>query len=332
MKPLFRTTILVSLLAGFTGHAQTSIPALKEDLIQHAPETGQKKQEKIVIITGNRFSYPLVQKWIDDYNSIKPSVQIIIESRGASDPSQYDILSEVYEQDEEVKKSRQYVYVARYAILPVANSKSAFAKTYAEKGLSQGLINQLFFHDIYADKENVQEIKVPFTVYTRLQKAGAPIVFTKYFGYEQKDIKGKAIAGSDEHLLKAIVRDSTGVSYLPLPLIYDRTTKKPISGLTVLPVDLNGNGRLNDDEKFYADLTGVVQHLEGKEAKDFKNIPIGYLHLSIDKGNTNPEAIEFLNWVIQNGHTYLEEFGYLKPEPGRFTAEKIEQLSSKRAK
>src|SRR5258708_34464500 len=27
---------------------------------------GSNKQEKVVVITGTRFSYPLVQKWIDD--------------------------------------------------------------------------------------------------------------------------------------------------------------------------------------------------------------------------------------------------------------------------
>lgn len=286
------------------------------------PEAKTNKQ-KVVVVTGARFSYPLVQKWIDDYNLVNPNVQIIIESRGSSDPAQYDILAEVYEQDDEVKNNREYLNVARYAILPAANSKSAFAKTYVDKGLDKELINQLFFHDLYSDKENEKKIKAPYTVYTRLQKAGAPIVFTKYFGFEQKDIKGKAIAGSDEHLLKALLRDSTGVSYLPLALIYDRVSKKPIDGLTVLPVDLNGNGRINDDEKFYDDQTRVIQRLEEEEAKDINNIPIGYLHLSIDKRNASPEAIEFLRWVIYNGQNDLPDFGYLKPEPNRFEKEKF---------
>src|SRR5688572_13367215 len=58
---------------------------------------------KIVVITGNRFSYKLVQKWIDDYNKIAPNVQIIIESRGSSDPTKFDILAEVYTPDQEIR-------------------------------------------------------------------------------------------------------------------------------------------------------------------------------------------------------------------------------------
>jgi ABC-type phosphate transport system substrate-binding protein len=335
METISRTTILIGiLLTTVSAFAQTSLLAVSENstAVENLAKKATEKQDKIVIVTGTRFAYPLVQKWIDDYSTINPSAQIIIESRGSTDPSTYDILIEVYDQGEEIKKNREYLHIARYAILPIANSSSAFAKHFSDKGLNQDLINQLFFHDIYADKEKETTINEPYTIYTRLQKAGVPIVFTKYFGYEQKDIKGKAIAGSDEHLLKAIVRDSTGVTYLPLTLIYDHVTKKPHNGLTVLPVDLNGNRRINDDEKFYGDLSTVIERIEGTNLKDIKNIPIEYVHLSVDKRNVNPRAIEFLRWVINNSQDDLHDFGYLTPEPGRFEKEKFEQFASKRNK
>lgn len=289
-----------------------------------------KKNQKYVVITGVRFAYPLVQKWIDDYNKENPEVQIIIESRGSADPAKYDILIEAYDKDVELLKSREYVYFARYAVLPVANANSEFAKTYTDKGLNKDLINQLYFHDIFADKERQKEIKAPYTIYTRLQKAGAPVTFAKYFGHEHKEIVGKALAGSDEHLLKALLRDSLGVSYLPLTLAYDHVSKKPVDGLAILPVDLNGNGKVNDDEKFYNDLNNVVRQLEEKTAKEINNIPVEYLHASVDRVNSSPEAIAFLRWVIRNGPDDLHDFGYLKPEASRFEAEKFEQFASKK--
>ena len=293
------------------------------------PSTTVKKNQKYVVITGVRFAYPLVQKWIDDYNKENPEVQIIIESRGTADPAKYDILIEAYDKDVELLKSREYVYVARYAILPVANASSSFAKTYSVKGVNNDLINQLYFHNIFADTDKKRDIKEPFTIYTRLQKAGAPVTFAKYFGHEHKDIVGKSIAGSDEHLLKAILRDSTAVSYLPLTLAYDHSSKKPVDGLSILPVDLSGNGKINDDEKFYDNLDRVIDLLEQKSSKEINNIPIEYLHMSVD-GNGSPEAISFLRWVIHNGQKDLHEFGYLVPEPNRFQPDKFEQFASKR--
>lgn len=326
MANIFIKALVVLMLTSASLDAQHNIS--EED-----PSYGDDRNDPhIVLITGVRFAYPLTQQWIDDYNKVHPDVQLVIEARGSADPAKYDILIEAFDPDEEAKKNREQIYVARYAILPVANSNSAFARTYGEKGLNKDLINQVFFYDIYADKEKQTEIKSPYTNYTRLQQAGVPTVFARYFGYEQKDIKGKSIAGADEHLLKALLRDSTGVSYLPLTFIYDHTSGKPIDGLTVLPVDLNGNGKISDDERIVGDLATVIQQLESGSPKERKNIPVEYIHFSIDKGSSNKEAIDFLQWVISNGEKDLHAFGYLHPEPTRVDKGKLEQLTSKRIK
>ncbi len=315
--------------ATFTAVAQHSVsenPASAST----STEASDQKQQHIVRITGVRFVYPLLQNWIDGFNKDYPDVQVIIESRGSSDPSHYDILIEAYEHPDEIRKDREYLYIARYAVLPVANSQSAFAKIYSDKGLNKELIKQLFFHNIFSDKGEQTEIKAPFTVYTRLQKAGVPVTFSHYYGFEQKDIKGKAIAGADEHLLKAIARDSTALSYAPLPLIYDQDTGKPVDGLTILPVDLNGNGRVSDDEKFYNDASGVTSRLEESAPKDIQNVPIEYIHLSVDRKGVSTEAILFLQWVINNGQKDLHSFGYLNPEPKKLEREKFEQFASRK--
>ena len=111
-------------------------------------------------------------------------------------------------------------------------------------------------------------------------------------------------------------------------MIYDHTTKKPVDGLALLPVDLNGNGKISDDERFSNDLAAVVQRLEQKSSKELNNIPIEYINLSVDKTSGSPDAIAFLRWVIHNGLNDLHDFGYLKPEPVRFGAEKLEFFSS----
>jgi ABC-type phosphate transport system substrate-binding protein len=282
----------------------------------------------VVRMTGVRFAYPLVEQWIDRYSKLNPEVQIIIEWRGSQDPKEYDILVEAYEHPEDISNEREYVYFARYAILPVANSKSDFAKIYGSKGLTTQTIKQVFFHDIFSDKTREQKIAASFTTYTRLQKAGAPIVFAKYFKYEQKDLKGKGIAGSDDHLVKAVLRDSTGVAFLPMPVIYTRSTGTPVAGLSVLPVDLNDNGRISDDEKFYDGRASVIQRLSDAGPKGVFNVPIGYLHFSVDKKTANKEALSFIRWVIDNGLADLKDFGFLLPETSRLQVDKFAEFVS----
>lgn len=318
-----------SVLTTVSTFAQNSVASEKQDPGPDKTSLSENQPDpKVVVVTGARFSYKLVEKWIDEYNKVNPQIQIIVESRGSADPLKYDILAEVYEHEEEFKKDRKYIYVGRYAVLPVANNASSFARTYAEKGLNTDLIRQIFFHDIFSDKSKQKAIEEPYAVYTRLQKAGVPIVFSKYFGYDQKDIKGTSIAGADEHLLKAILRDSTGVTYLPLSLIYDEHTRKAVEGIAVLPVDLNGNKKVNDEEKFYETIDRVLETLEGQDRDKIKNIPVDYLHLSVDKSKASDEAIDFLKWVNEHGHEYLRDFGYLKPDGKRSEKEKFYEFAS----
>lgn len=278
-----------------------------------------------VVITGVRFAYPLLEKWIGDYKAANPQAQIRIETRTITDPQKYDLLIEAYEQEKEVKDTREYISVARYALFPIANAKSEFAKEYAEKGLNEKSYKQIFFHDIYAEKD--KSLTTPYTIYTRLQKAGAPITFAKYFGYEQKDIKGKAIAGADEHLIKALLKDETGITYTIPGLAYDLQTRKPTEGIAVIPVDLDGNGRISKEEKSLDNLDQLITSIETDKVK---NVPVEYIHISIAKQSTNAEAKKFLLWVADNADKDLHQFGYLKPDAKRLQDEKakLERLAA----
>ncbi|HPH47631.1 MAG TPA: hypothetical protein PKU83_11520, partial [Chryseolinea sp.] len=118
-------------------------------------------------------------------------------------------------------------------------------------------------------------------------------------------------------------------SYLPMNLLYDQKTGKPVQGITILPVDLNGNGKVSDDEKFYDAVSTVVTRLEEKNQKEINNIPTEYLNFSLDKHDSSPEAIAFLQWVLQNGQNDLHAFGFLKPEQARLEKEKQDEFVSK---
>ncbi|HYG00868.1 MAG TPA: hypothetical protein VD927_00425 [Chryseosolibacter sp.] len=280
---------------------------------QEVPPEQPVEGERVIIVTGARFSYNLVQRLIDEFNKEYPNVQIIIEARGSNDPENYDVLAEVYKHDEKRATAREYLYIARYAIVPIASSHSQFARIYQEKGLTTQLIRQIFFNNVFADHEDEEKLRAPFTVYTRFQKAGAPKVFADFYGFEQNDINGKAIAGSDEHLLKALLRDSTAISYLPMPVVYDNITGQVRDGVTVIPTDLDGNGKVKADERgFYISLRTATLALENE--KKSLNIPVGYLHLSVDKQNNNTSLKLFLRWVSQNSDRFVKEYGYLKTD------------------
>lgn len=279
---------------------------------------GQSAQPREVVVTGVRFAYPLLERWIDEYKKENPHSVVRIEPRTNIDPASYDLLLEAYEPSGAQQETREYLYLARYVLLPVANAQSPLATAYKSKGLTLDLIRQIYFNDITTDKKKRIDPSL-YRVYTRLQKAGAPITFAQYFGFEQANIKGKAIAGADEHLITSLLKDTLGITYSVPSQIYDLKTRAVRDGLTVLPVDTDNNGRLDKDENIYSTLDDL---LAATETKSLKNIPSSYLHVSLRKNNENPEALKFIRWVIAHGQADLHAYGFLLPERARYEQEK----------
>ena len=63
-------------------------------LVAFSPIFAQETSQNKVIITGVRFAYPLVDKWIKQYSAENPKVQVVIETRTITDPEKYDLLIE----------------------------------------------------------------------------------------------------------------------------------------------------------------------------------------------------------------------------------------------
>jgi phosphate transport system substrate-binding protein len=212
------------------------------------PEISAQTPPREVVISGARFASGIFESWIEEYRQLYPEVEFRIEDKGAAEFSDADLIIHGYRvSNSETDKSREYITIARYAILIVSNDKSPFAQYYGRKGINRDQIKQIFFFDPVENGDK-PELKMPFQVYTRVQLAPSPIVFAACFGYDQQHIHGRAIAGSDLHLVKSVQRDSLGITYLPLPLVYSPETGKTIGGIAVIPVDYDGNGRITDDE------------------------------------------------------------------------------------
>src|SRR5690606_21837975 len=105
--------------------------------------------------------------------------------------------------------------------------------------------------------------------------------------------------------------------------------KKTVEGLTIIPIDIDGNGKVKDDEKtIFASNETLMQKLE-EDRKD-KNVPIGHFHLSVNKNKVSTEAVTFLKWVTENGQSYLHDYGFLKALPNQVEKEQFNALASKK--
>src|SRR5512137_2800639 len=89
------------------------------------------------------------------------------------------------------------------------------------------------------------------SVYTRSDACGAADTWALYLdGHKQDNLKGTGI-NSDPGIGQAVTQDKLGIGYTNLSYAYDMETGVQLSGLRVVPIDVDGNGLIDDAENFY---------------------------------------------------------------------------------
>lgn len=254
-------------------------------------------------ITGTRFLFPLIERWGQEFNKVQPGVTIVVK-QGVSNPDINATAAPIKNQDPNKGK---YVTVSRFAIVPIVNSHNPSLQNLQSKGFSEK-----DFETIYFKKDNTSEKPSAFEgnplnyrVYSRTACTSA--TFSSAFGEELKNLKnvGERIE-NDNLLLETIAKDTLGVAYNDLGIVYDLKTRKPKAGISVVPSDLNGNGLIESSENFYNSLDAVIRNLESTSS----NLPPRGDFTLIFK-DTKPETAAFVDWILKDGQKYLHEYGFL---------------------
>lgn len=300
------------------------------------PEQAQAQEGKLqgtITISGAWALYPMVVKWAEEFQKIHPQVRIDVGAGGAG-KGMADALAriadigmvsrEIYPQ--EIEKGAWWVSVTRDAVVPTLNANNPLLQDLVACGLNRQALIDIWISAEVRDWKDVVAVtdktpgKTPLNVYTRSDACGAAKTWAKFLGQNQEDLLGVGVYG-DPGLAEAVRKDVLGIGYNNINYVYDVASKEQVPGIRVLPLDLNDNGRIDQDEDFYHDRDAIVQAIaEGK----YPAPPARDLHL-VSQGLPEKEAvIEFIKWVLTDGQKYVPPSGYIN-----LTAEKLREELSK---
>lgn len=257
-----------------------------------------------------QFTRPMMEKLIEEYNKVNPNFSATI-------------VKTLEETDASVVLSEQDLAtgsIGRFTILPVANSENELLNNKkVAKGLNDRLKRQLFverdlLEELDAEEEGEKEL--PGTVYSL---AGEHAITTAILAHELNTtpnrVKGKKIIGSEENLISAVKSHPDAISFNVASLIYDTATLQPQQGLTVLATDLDGNGRISDEERsVIGSLDKLTAYLDKLPRT---SLPTGSISIKTE----NQELKQFVNWTQTDGQHFLIAYGFLKAE-NQLTAQK----------
>jgi len=161
------------------------------------------------------------------------------------------------------------------------------------------------------------KVSVPIHIYTRSDAAGAAETWAKYFNKKQEDLLGVGVYG-DPGLAQAVKKDVTGIGYNNLAYLYDLKTRKQVAGVHALPIDVNGNGKIDPDENFYDTIDHLTDAIaDGK----YPSPPARNLGFLFKGKPAKPELVAFVKYVITDGQKFVDENGYIVLSKQKLTEE-----------
>jgi ABC-type phosphate transport system substrate-binding protein len=145
-------------------------------------------------------------------------------------------------------------------------------------------------------------------VYTRADACGAADTWALFLdGHKQEELGGTGI-NSDPGIAQAVIQDKRGIGFNNIGYAYDMDSGLQVSGLRVVPIDVDENGRIDEWEEFYGTKHEVATAIaEGL----YPSPPARDLYFVTKNGFSGP-AREFVRWVLTDGQQFVDEAGYVR--------------------
>lgn len=291
------------LLAAYIGGLQPAKAQVKDNL------------KGDISLSGAFALYPMVVKWAEEFKKIHPNVRIDISGGGAG-KGMTDALAKVVDlgmvsrevYDVEVKKGAVAFAVVKDAVVPTVNASNPVLADIKAKGLKRSAALNLWsgkcktWGDVLGTNS-----KVPVHVYTRSDACGAAETWAAWFGKRQEDLDGTAVFG-DPGVASAVQKDKIGIGFNNIAYAYDQKTRRPYAGLTIIPLDVNGNGKIDPEENFYDNSLSLIKAIvSGK----YPSPPARNLFLVSNGIPKKPVVVEFIKYILTEGQKYANATGYI---------------------
>jgi phosphate transport system substrate-binding protein len=273
-----------------------------------------------ISLSGAWALYPMGVRWADEFKKLHPDVKFDVSAGGAG-KGLSDAVAGIVDigmvsrevTPAELEKGAFPIAVTKDAVVPTMNGDNPFQDVILKKGIPQTAFVKMWI----GNKENnvawktilpeISDAKATVGVYTRSDSCGAAETWAKYLGKKQEDLTGVGVYG-DPGLAEAVRKDMLGVGFNNVNYAYDANSKREIKGLKVIPIDVNNNGVLDENEKMYAtrdELTKAIA--DGR----YPAPPARDLYFVTKGKPTSALVKKFIDWALTAGQKYVPEAGYI---------------------
>jgi len=257
--------------------------------------------------------YPLAVKWGEEFSKIHPDVKFEVDGGGAG-KGMTDVLSGQVEfgmvsreiSETEAAKGAIGFPVAKDAVIPTINENNPFYADLVKHGISQEQAKAIWIDGTIKTWGQLLGTSddTPIRVFTRSDACGVAETWATFLGKHQEDLLGEGV-NAEPGLITAVTKNTLSIGINNISYVYDAKTSKALDGIRALPVDINGNGKIDPEEDFYADKNTLCKAVaDGK----YPSPPARDMYLVTKGKPTDPLIVAFLKFVLTEGQKNTDAY------------------------
>jgi len=261
--------------------------------------------------------YPMAVRWGEEFQKLHANVRFDVSAGGAG-KGMTDVLAGVVDiglvsrevNTAEVARGAFAIAVTKDAVVPVVSAANPVLDALRQRGVRREVLAAIWTRKDVGTWGGVagNDATASVRVFTRSDACGAAETWAKYLGgKKQEDLQGIGVYG-DPGLAEAVRRDPLAIGYNNVNFAYDAKTGQPLAGLAILPLDVNGNGRLDEEEAVYATQKDLVAAIVRGA---YPSPPARDLYFVTRGKPVRPLVLAFIRWVLTDGQKFVAESGYI---------------------
>jgi glycine cleavage system H lipoate-binding protein/ABC-type phosphate transport system substrate-binding protein len=254
----------------------------------------------------------LSSSWAREYTRLNPGVKINVVPSGDNGFGELEkgadlgfVSGDFYK----VAKGRSFwkEVVGRDVVVPVINASNPLLKEMGKNGISASALAGLLGG---TDKMNWKTlVKDAGNLPVRLILVSDENIISGVAAFlkkDREDLRGIRIASGNE-VAAAVQKDPYAIGFCRLTDIMDFQKQSILDNLAMMPLDRNGNGKMDSNENIYTDLGTFTRGVWiGKYPKTlYTSI---YSVAAAKPGDAG--VIAFLRWVLTDGQSLVSPSGY----------------------
>ena len=268
--------------------------------------------EGSINVTTSPELYDLTMKWANEYCRLNPSQKINVSKASENNVSEMISSGELGIVSEEFynklyNHSVWSMIVGRDVIVPVMNAKNPFLNEICLKGITTEELGQIVVNpenkswgDLIGNGQ-----KVPLHVFTTNDESTLSVL--KNFQSSNQPINPGIQSLSTAEMILAIQKDPNAFGFCNLTQISDADNINLLEGLKFVPIDKNGNGKIDYMEDIY---TNIESFSRGVWIGKFPKALSTTIYSVSSSNPNNISEVAFLKWVLSDGQSFLKENGY----------------------